>query len=126
MSSRVMHLAVLAGLALSESSFASVTIHRRNELVGSDGSVYRRDAIDQNINYAQDHYFNSFDGSNTATPDAITHTTSASGAINDTATNTQLVASGQGAAAMSSTVSYAGADLVKLDSSGSYSTSFTT
>jgi hypothetical protein len=123
---RTFALAFIAAALPSVMSHAGVLVSARNDLVFADATLKRQD-IGGGTEYSQQPVFGTGDSFNGVLPDMHTISTSGSGTVNDTATNTQLVVTAQGAAGVTSTLAYDGlAQLTSYSLSGQYSASATT
>lgn len=122
---KLIGLGLFALMAPASVSWGASVIASRDDATFASGTVIRRDQAN-NTDYARDDFASGFDDAHSTVLPSQTASTSASGSINDTATNTQLVASGSSAASVTSEIAFSGANLSSYSLSGSFSGSITT
>jgi hypothetical protein len=118
--------AFIAAALPSVVSHAGALVSARSDLVFVDAVIKRQD-IGGGADYFSQPVYNGGDNFNGVLPDVHGISANGSGNIHDTASGTELVLSGQGAASVTSTLAYDGlAQLTSYSLSGQYSASVTT
>jgi len=121
------HLIGLVSLGMfSAVADGATTVVDRDQVVQTWLNVARRDAGGGGTTHVQQDVYFDTNGANTIAPDLQTTSANGTGALNDTATDSVLVAEGSGSGVVATTLAYNGLDLASYAITGSLAASFQT